>query len=720
MTTAFASKRRNTPSEATMVPASRGNGTSETQRSKAPGWSTLQEDIANEPSRPVPRLVHDVLRSPAKYLDDRTRQSAEAGFGWNVSDVRIHTDERASKSANALNALAYTVGNDIVFGPGQYRVGTPEGDSLLVHELTHVVNQKFRGGAPSLQRQIDPRRREEEQPEWSEGIAISEAETMQEIVAAESRFAGVLPLLPPAVKSNLWLMNMGAGFGAGFITGLSTGPTGVNPQDLVDLVEGFQSNSSEFVQGYFIGKVMGVGEDIYDNLAAIPELAQLWLALTPIGLMYFETKEAIEWIRDPSGRATTYKRIAASLKAFEEYVRTNPSALLFEGRDLGFSVGEMASRYLYSMVVKEPNYKNKGIAIGRIVGIIATEIVLLFIGAGEVKAAGKGLCEAGRKAAALLKDTRFGKSVASVLEKARVAKTVEAASKAEKVVEGARAEKTAASVGSPVAHAEELPSEAQGKLGQTGLPSALEHEPKKPNISEAKAPLPKSPAEAPPEAKSVSPKKGEPGPRPKQRRWFEGGKRARRTASKRGIRRRKRLAYERMSSGKYDPLQDLLTADERERFLDSKGKDLPKDIDWHHTRQSSSDPAMADVPEHIQPLRIPREHIFGEHLGRPADVPTAGIRGDVTSPEKPIFDPNDPEVRTREYMPDEPAGEQPLEGFSEGESSARRPPNFRDIGKVRDPALKSRFDYEIRQPDGIYRREIATGKWIKFPKPSVD
>jgi hypothetical protein len=65
----------------------------------------------------------------------------ENRFGYDFSQVRIHTDQIAAKSASAINALAYTSGNDIVFNQGQYAPGISGGKQLLAHELTHVVQQ---------------------------------------------------------------------------------------------------------------------------------------------------------------------------------------------------------------------------------------------------------------------------------------------------------------------------------------------------------------------------------------------------------------------------------------------------------------------------------------------------------------------------------------------------------------------------------------------------
>jgi hypothetical protein len=65
----------------------------------------------------------------------------ESRFGHGFSHVRVHTDARAAESARAVNALAYTVGRDVVFGSGHYGPASAEGRKLLAHELTHVLQQ---------------------------------------------------------------------------------------------------------------------------------------------------------------------------------------------------------------------------------------------------------------------------------------------------------------------------------------------------------------------------------------------------------------------------------------------------------------------------------------------------------------------------------------------------------------------------------------------------
>ncbi len=74
-------------------------------------------------------------------LDPATRSYMEPRFGHDFSQVRVHTDARAAESARAVNARAYTLGQDVVFGAGQYAPGTADGNRLLAHELAHVVQQ---------------------------------------------------------------------------------------------------------------------------------------------------------------------------------------------------------------------------------------------------------------------------------------------------------------------------------------------------------------------------------------------------------------------------------------------------------------------------------------------------------------------------------------------------------------------------------------------------
>jgi hypothetical protein len=93
----------------------------------------------------APPIVHEVLRRPGQPLDVRTRHLVEPRLNYDFSGVRVHTGAHAEASAQSVNALAYTAGSHIVFNAAQYAPGTNEGLKLLIHELTHVVQQHSTG-----------------------------------------------------------------------------------------------------------------------------------------------------------------------------------------------------------------------------------------------------------------------------------------------------------------------------------------------------------------------------------------------------------------------------------------------------------------------------------------------------------------------------------------------------------------------------------------------
>jgi hypothetical protein len=101
----------------------------------------------------APPMVHEVLSSHGQPLDDDTRAFFEPRFGHDFSQVRVHADGPAGRSAQQVNAHAYTVGHHVVFDEGRFSPGTNEGRQLLAHELTHVVQQSDAVGSGVLQRQ---------------------------------------------------------------------------------------------------------------------------------------------------------------------------------------------------------------------------------------------------------------------------------------------------------------------------------------------------------------------------------------------------------------------------------------------------------------------------------------------------------------------------------------------------------------------------------------
>lgn len=87
-----------------------------------------------------------------RALDSSVRKAMEPQFGQDFSAVRIHDDSRGAESARSINARAFTLGRDIVFGSGEYAPQTGSGKKLLAHELTHVVQQKKTASQGRVQR----------------------------------------------------------------------------------------------------------------------------------------------------------------------------------------------------------------------------------------------------------------------------------------------------------------------------------------------------------------------------------------------------------------------------------------------------------------------------------------------------------------------------------------------------------------------------------------
>lgn len=120
----------------------------------------------------APPVVHEVLRTPGQPLSPATRAWAEPFFGRDLSGVRVHTDEKAADSAQSVNALAYTVGQDVVFGRSRYEPMTRVGQKLLAHELAHTVQQAGSShGLTSFQAKLDMSRPTDAAEHEAEAIA---------------------------------------------------------------------------------------------------------------------------------------------------------------------------------------------------------------------------------------------------------------------------------------------------------------------------------------------------------------------------------------------------------------------------------------------------------------------------------------------------------------------------------------------------------------------
>jgi hypothetical protein len=105
--------------------------------------------VGSSNAPPSPGMANGALADSGKPLEPDLQQAMEQRLGYDFGRVRIHADGEAARAAAAVQARAYTVGNNITFGSGKFTPETVEGRRLLAHELVHVVQQ--RGSATPTQ-----------------------------------------------------------------------------------------------------------------------------------------------------------------------------------------------------------------------------------------------------------------------------------------------------------------------------------------------------------------------------------------------------------------------------------------------------------------------------------------------------------------------------------------------------------------------------------------
>jgi hypothetical protein len=105
------------------------------------------DGILHSAPQPRPAALQGLRSAPGSGLSggqplpDQAKSFYEPRFGYDFSSVRIHSGEQAARTARSVNAEAFTVGSDIVFGASRFQPWTAPGRSLLAHELAHVVQQ---------------------------------------------------------------------------------------------------------------------------------------------------------------------------------------------------------------------------------------------------------------------------------------------------------------------------------------------------------------------------------------------------------------------------------------------------------------------------------------------------------------------------------------------------------------------------------------------------
>lgn len=129
----------------------RGEPTGQISAAASSGPQCAEAESDTGSGRPS-NFISTMPSGSGAALTPRSKALFENRFGADFSNVRIHSDRQAAASADALQARAYTIGSNIVFGPGEYRPDTQDGQHLLAHELAHTLQQS--GSEPVIRRKL--------------------------------------------------------------------------------------------------------------------------------------------------------------------------------------------------------------------------------------------------------------------------------------------------------------------------------------------------------------------------------------------------------------------------------------------------------------------------------------------------------------------------------------------------------------------------------------
>ena len=183
----------------------------------------------------APASVAPVLAGDGRPLAPSLRADMERRFGHDLSRVVVHSGAAAERSAQDLNANAYTVGHHVVFGAGRWEPNTYEGRLLIAHELAHVAQQTAGGAAPRVQRQGKAAPKPANNPVCTRICGTGTPATPQTVTIGQNVFT-----LCPCTVSQV-NFNTGPGY-VDWVTKVSEGLPAIDPRKL-NFRTGFQGKN---------------------------------------------------------------------------------------------------------------------------------------------------------------------------------------------------------------------------------------------------------------------------------------------------------------------------------------------------------------------------------------------------------------------------------------------------------------------------------------------
>ena len=392
---------------------------------------------------------------PGHALPEAVRAEHGPRLGWDLSAVRIHHGNSAARSALGRGALAYTVGQHIVFGAGAFDPGSTSGRRLLGHELAHTA--QLRGQPPGLvlcqalpddwahiarrltvpeleadvqrlrretsdaiessaqgQRQLDQLAAFEAELVDRQRLTVSAAAAVADLRAGVRATAATDPVLGTLLAQH----ELSDGAPAVFLAGMATSlVTTVPPGAVEDMVEQIMQNPGTFYGNYLLGLPVGLWHGLSNLVTSLVDLVKIAYWLSPAGMVHFATEQLATAAADPKAWLAARQRdvdvaeaIRSGLLALYEQFSADPTVLLQWSADLGAAAGtEMGTLLTEGFLRKTPAEQGRmlGDFMGQVLWEVLLEIVLAVttVGIGNAIRAGgvlaQGARAGGRLAAAL-------------------------------------------------------------------------------------------------------------------------------------------------------------------------------------------------------------------------------------------------------------------------------------------------------------------------------
>jgi hypothetical protein len=305
-------------------------GTCEECAKNAPSLQRLSTGSAGPtPDGFAPPVVDDALRTPGRSLDAETRAFMEPHFGHDFGRVRVHADPAAERAAEAVQAHAFTVGSDIVFGSGRYTPSTSAGRKLLAHELTHVVQQGAVPAAPARLQRKDAKdtqgaAKTEDCPPIEAGEMAEAAKAKLQIVERIPQQEWLIHGFP--IGGSTMAEDEAGGFIAGIVKSMMQGHliymTGQDPLEVLgysDCLAGPKVDNGALRQRRAAGFCAGVKDHYAATPKAYPALIRS-CAAAPAGQYIGPNATRADRAQN---RSVLVRRVAANV-SFEEESETYP------------------------------------------------------------------------------------------------------------------------------------------------------------------------------------------------------------------------------------------------------------------------------------------------------------------------------------------------------------------------------------------------------------